>query len=158
LPSCAYGVKREGVSRRLPLADHSEDVALLRDIWDDPSRRDRRGIATAVTKEIAGKLGELAAALEDQGHDQEQVARFLMRCVFTLFAEDVDLLVGEPFRQLLEEAKAQPHEFVTMAESLWRAMDRGERFGLRRLLRFNGHFFRGRHGHSPHRGASSAAL
>src|SRR5690606_38991321 len=25
---------------------------------------------------------------------------------------------------------------------LWRAMDQGERFGLRRFLRFNGHFFR----------------
>lgn len=123
------------------LADRDDDAALIRDIFEDPSRRDRRRIAAAVTTEIAGRLAELAAALEDSGHDGGRVARFLMRCVFSLFAEDVGLLEGEPFRELIGEALRVPAEFVPMAQSLWSAMDRGERFGLRKLLRFNGHFF-----------------
>jgi hypothetical protein len=123
------------------LADRDADAALIRDIFEDPSRRDRRKITTAVTTEIAGRLANLAATLEDSGHDGEQVARFLMRCVFSLFAEDVGLLEGEPFRQLIGEALKAPAEFVPMAEALWRAMDKGERFGLKKLMHFNGHFF-----------------
>jgi hypothetical protein len=123
------------------LADRDDDAALIRDIFEEPSRRDRRRIAAAVTTEIAGRLAELAGALEDSGLGAEQVARFLMRCVFSLFAEDVGLLEGEPFRELIGEALKAPAEFVPMAHSLWSAMDRGERFGLRKLLRFNGHFF-----------------
>ena len=124
------------------LDTNPEAIALLSDIWSDPSARDPRGRAARVTKEIAGRLAELAAALEDRGHDQEQVARFLIRCVFTMFSEDVDLLPDEPFRQIIDRvALAHPEEFPGAVEELWRAMDKGERFGFRRLLRFNGHFF-----------------
>ena len=123
------------------LADRDQDIALIRDIFEDPSRRDRRKLAADVTTEIAGYLANLASKLEDSGHSGEKVARFLMRCVFSLFAEDVGLLDGEPFRELIEESLRNPTEFVPMAEALWRAMDKGDRFGLRKFLRFNGHFF-----------------
>src|SRR6185437_10836872 len=71
------------------LLQRSEDVELLRDIWTNPAARDPRLHAQAVTQEIAGHLAELAASLEARGIGQEHVARFLMRCVFTMFAEDV---------------------------------------------------------------------
>ena len=71
------------------LHERPEDVALLRDVWEDPAARDPRAKAAAVTEEIAATLAELAAALEDRGHAPEQVARYLMRVVFTMFAEDV---------------------------------------------------------------------
>lgn len=121
------------------LAEHPADARLLRDIWIDPARRDPRRRAQAVTEEIARLLAELAATLERRGHDQERVARFLIRCVFTMFAEDVHLLPDESFRRLL--ADVTPGEFAEATEGLWRAMDAGGRYGHRRLLRFNGHFF-----------------
>jgi hypothetical protein len=131
--------------RRINLAqlpDRPEDVRLLCDIWEDPSRRDPRSAAIAVTKEIATRLARLATTLEDVGYAQERVARFLMRCVFTMFAEDVGLLPDEPFRQIIDKvALDDPTEFVPLAEDLWRAMDEGKRFMLKKLLRFNGHFF-----------------
>ena len=76
------------------------DIALLRDIWLQPGARDPRQHAQQVTKDIARKLAELAAALEGRGFDQERVARFLMRVVFSCFAEDVDLLPRESRRRL----------------------------------------------------------
>lgn len=79
-----------------------EEVALLCDIFEQPHVRDPRGRAQAVTKEIAAKLAELASALEGRGGDQERVARFLMRCVFSCFAEDVGLLPEGIFRRTLE--------------------------------------------------------
>lgn len=125
------------------LADHPDETALLRDIWEQPHARDPRRTSAAVTQEIATRLAELAAALEDRGHAQESVARFLMRCVFTMFAEDVGLLPDEPFRRIIDEvAMESPAEFAEAATDLWRAMDAGKRFGHRKLLRFNGHFFR----------------
>lgn len=135
-----------GQGRRVDLrtlADRPEDADLLRAIWTDPQRLDPRSRAEAVTREIAEQLARLAAELEAGGFAHERVARFLMRCVFTMFAEDVGLLQGEPFRRVLDEAALEsPREFVPLAEELWRAMDQGDRFLLKKLLRFNGHFFK----------------
>jgi hypothetical protein len=134
-----------GASRRIDLPTLHErpaDVELLRDIWEHPAARDPRARAQAVTEEIAEKLARLAASLEARGFAQERVSRFLMRCVFTMFAEDVRLLHDEPFRRLIDDiALKDPAEFVPAIEELWRAMNDGKRFGLRKLLRFNGHFF-----------------
>lgn len=119
------------------------DVALLRDIWLEPTKRDPRQHAQAVTTEIATKLATLAAALEARGFAQEQVARFLMRVVFSCFAEDVDLLPRDAFRKTVERAgvAGDPDRFARTLEALWQAMDTGGMFGYESLLRFNGHFF-----------------
>lgn len=138
-----YGGFQAGTRIDLPaLASRPDDIALLQDIWEHPSDRDPRARAAAVTKEIAAHLAELASALERRGHDHEAVARFLIRTVFTLFAEDVGLLPGRPFQALIELALEQPEEFEEGAVELWRAMDVGGRFGVHRLLKYNGHFFR----------------
>ncbi|HEY0971318.1 MAG TPA: DNA methyltransferase [Gemmatimonadales bacterium] len=125
------------------LHERPDDIALLRDVWTNPSARNPGLHSQAVTREIAAKLATLAASLEARGFAQERVAKFLMRVVFTMFAEDVQLLHDEPFRRLLDEvALEHPEEFVPAAEELWHAMDEGRRFGFRKLLRFNGHFFK----------------
>ena len=138
-----YGGFQAGRRIDLPtLAGRPEDIELLRDIWERPEDRDPRARAAAVTKEIAAHLAGLATALESRGHDHETVARFLIRTVFTLFAEDVGLLPGRPFQALVELALERPEEFEEGAVELWRAMDAGGRFGVHRLLKYNGHFFR----------------
>jgi hypothetical protein len=79
--------------------------------------------------------------MEDRGEDAERVARFLIRCVFSMFAEDVKLLPNKAFTRLLDAVMDEPPDrFVEAAEDLWKAMDAGTRFGYDRILRFNGHF------------------
>ena len=124
------------------LGDRENDAALLKDIFEDPAARDPRAKAAAVTKEVAAHLANLAAALEHQGLDQERVARFIMRCIFTMFAEDIGLLRDEPCRTVIGRAAGDPAVFTRHAADLWAAMDAGEDFLLRKLLRFNGHFFK----------------
>jgi hypothetical protein len=126
------------------LHEREEDIALLRDIWTAPAKRDPRITAQAVTTEIAGHLAELAAALEGRGFPPERVSRFLMRIVFSCFAEDVGLLPREAFRQTVQNAgvDGSPERLAMALESLWTAMDAGGMFGYEKLLRFNGHFFR----------------
>ncbi|HET7563992.1 MAG TPA: type IIL restriction-modification enzyme MmeI, partial [Gemmatimonadaceae bacterium] len=143
--SGAYGDFAAG--RRIPLASLAErpdDIALLYDIFAQPQVRDPRGRAQVVTKQIAARLAELAAELESRGFDTERVARFLMRCVFSCFAEDVGLLPDQLFRRTLETARASgDHARLGLAlTSLWNTMDQGGMFGAELLHRFNGHFFK----------------
>lgn len=126
------------------LAENDYDQILLRSIWNDPASLDPRGKAVAVTREVAAQLARLASSLESRGHGQDRVARFLMRSVFTMFAEDVGLLPGHVFHETVEKAgiEGSAEEFSEAVTELWRAMDKGGRFGLKKFLRFNGHFFR----------------
>jgi hypothetical protein len=140
--SGTYGGFQAARRIHLPtLHERPKDIAFLRDVVTNPSARDPRGRAAAVTRDIAAKLARLAAGLEDQGHEPERVARFLMRCVFTMFAEDVGLLPDRPFEGATELGLSEPGEFASAVRELWAAMDEGRRFGLKKLLRFNGHFF-----------------
>lgn len=126
----------------LRLHERPDDIELLRAIWEDPQSLDPQGPANVVTKEIAEHLAELASRLEGRGHDQERVARFLIRCVFTMFAEDVGLLKDDPFlRAVRDFGMEDPEQFSTAIAELWAAMDKGGRFGLYKLLEFDGHFF-----------------
>ena len=142
--SGTYGGFKAG--KRIELAElhgRSDDIALLRDVWEDPQTRDPRREANAVTREVAEHLAELASALEGRGHDQAMVARFLIRCVFTMFAEDVGLLKDEPFLRAIRDLGLEdPADFPEAVRELWAAMDTGDRFGLYKLPEFDGHFFR----------------
>ncbi len=141
----AYRAFPDGHRRRIflrDLADHPEHVDLLRAIWTDPLSLDPSKRTAAVTREIAGQIAALARALEAAGHDPERVATFLMRCLFTMFAEDVGLLPEKLFSQSLENYwLPNPASFPGGVGSLWRAMDQGSDYITGKLLRFNGGLF-----------------
>src|SRR5690606_20180170 len=70
-------------------------------------------------------------------------ARFLMRCIFTMFAEDVGLLPERIFTRAIEEYWIKdPSIFASGVESLWHAMNDGGNYVAGKLLRFNGGLFR----------------
>lgn len=72
----------------------------------------------------------------------QTVANFLMRCIFTMFAEDVGLLKGEVFTKALRDRWIpHPETFKPEIEQLWQTMNTGGSFGFERILRFNGSFF-----------------
>lgn len=141
--SGAYGGFNAATRLNLPgLADNTDAVALLRDVFENPQARNPNTVAAAVTKDIAVQLANLAASLEERGYEQERIARFLIRCVFTMFAEDTGLIPDAPFTRAIDEIGfTNPEEFSVALAELWRAMDEGSRFGLKKFLRFNGHFF-----------------
>ena len=66
--------------------------ARLAAVWTDPLSLDPARKSAEVTRDIAERLARIAKALEARGHDAGKVAEFLMRCLFTMFAEDVKLL------------------------------------------------------------------
>jgi hypothetical protein len=95
-----------------------------------------------VTREVAAELAKLSRWLEEQGHSAEVTANFLMRCIFTMFAEDVELLKGEVFTTALRDRWIpHPATFQPEITQLWQTMNTGGNFGFERVLQFNGSFF-----------------
>jgi hypothetical protein len=115
----------------------------LRQVWRDPLSLDPSRYAARVTREISATLANLARSLEGQGDAVERVAGFLMQCLFTMFAEDVELLPADGFTRLLERLHEQPALFVDAVSALWRNMDAGGYDGqlMVKVKRFNGGLF-----------------
>ena len=111
-------------------------------IWNDPHALDPAKISAAVTKDIAKRLAKIAKKLEKK-HAPDAVADFLMRCLFTMFAEDVELIPKKGFENLLGRLKDRPENFAPAVESLWKNMDKGGfDAGLEDTLKkFNGALF-----------------
>ena len=115
----------------------------LRQVWLQPLELDPSKRSARVTREIADHLAALAVSLEADGHSAEDVASFLMRCLFTMFAEDVGLLFRDSFTHLLESLSDTPDHFVPMVEELWQKMNSGGFSTTLRtnILQFNGGLF-----------------
>jgi len=125
----------------------------LRLIWLDPQKLDPAKIAAKVTREVAARLAKVSKHLEEiagkdgkKRYDPETVALFLMRCLFTMFAEDVELLPKDSFREVLKRCKDKPELFPRLVEQLWAAMDKGGfAYAIERdVKQFNGYLFKNR--------------
>ena len=125
----------------------------LRLIWNDPHKLDPTKIAAKATREVAERLAKISKHLEDAHasdgtklYDPESVALFLMRCLFTMFAEDVELLPKDSFRELLKRCTDKPDLFPRLVGQLWEAMDTGGfSYALEQdVKKFNGYLFKDR--------------
>jgi len=133
-------------SHRVLLTDLRSDKlrARPRAIWLDPASLDPARASAEVTRQAARHLAELAKTFEADGHDPRQVAAFLTRCLFCMFAEDVGLLPKDGFRQLLDSLRPTPHGVAATLENLFRELNTGTPFStvLRvKILHFNGGLF-----------------
>ena len=121
-----------------------ETLDLLRTIWTNPQSLNPSLRSAKVTRKIAAHLAELGKSFEVQGHDSEAVARFLMRCLFSMFAEDVDLIPRGSFTNLLKMLHDHPEHAQPSLQGLWQTMDRGgfSPVLMQNLKRFNGGLFK----------------
>ena len=132
-------------SHRIRLEDlaRAEVQETLRTVWTDPLSLDPARRSARVTRAIADRLARLAKSLETAGHPADSVAAFLMRCLFTMFAEDVGLLPERAFTDLLEETRKAPELLPRLLPGLWQAMNHGGFSAEIRadVLKFNGGLF-----------------
>lgn len=132
-------------SHRIRLEDlRQEEVRQrLAAVWLDPLSLDPSRRSARVTREIADQLASLAKSLEAAGNAPQDVAGFLMRALFTMFAEDVGLLPERAFTELLYRLRTKPENFAPMVENLWQTMNTGGFSPILegKLLRFNGGLF-----------------
>ena len=133
---------------RVRLADLADEKIRerLRLIWTDPAALDPAKQSADVTREVSGHLAELAKSFEKAGHKPDAVAQFLTRCLFCMFAEDVELLPKNSFTELLESLPASGEGFQDFMRQLFREMNTGTGKGVsvvlrKKLLQFNGGLF-----------------
>jgi len=128
----------------LPQLDRPEVRDRLRAVWQDPLSLDPSRYTARVTREVASKLAQLARTLE-RNHTPKEVAEFLTRCIFTSFAEDVQLLPEKSWLHFLESFRERDDvaKFPEMASSLWSTMNVGGFSPILRgeILQFNGGLF-----------------
>jgi hypothetical protein len=140
---------------RIYLEDLRDDAIRerLKLVWTNPHVLDPTKRSAKVTRDVAARLAKVSKWLEErtdaQGrklHDPEQVALFLMRCLFTMFAEDVELLPKDSFKDVLRRCAEKPDLFPRLVGQLWEAMDRGDfAFAIeQKVKQFNGYLFKNR--------------
>ncbi len=95
----------------------------------------------ALTEETAREFAGLAQRLRERGNEAHQVAHFVNRLVFCMFAEDVGLLPDNLFTRMLERSRAKLETFVSNAEMLFGAMATGGAVGFETVDWFNGGLF-----------------
>lgn len=118
----AYFPDRKGYRIYLDELRDPRIQARLAALWTDPHSLDPTREAARVTRQIAERLAAVSKTLE-KSHPAEDVALFLMRSIFTMFAEDVELLPKGAFTHLLEECLDSPASFAPLLKELWEKMN-----------------------------------
>ncbi len=125
----------------------------LRDIWTAPLTLDPATRAAEVTQGIAALLAKMTTSLEARPklenpiHKAEhayRISKFLMRCIFAMFAEDIGLLPARGFLKLVEMYKGSADRFHLAANDFFDKMDKGGHMAAIQadIRRFNGGLFR----------------
>lgn len=114
---------------------------LLRACFEDPERLRPTKTRQTLTEEAAREFATLAQRLRDRCNEAHQVAHFINRLVFCMFAEDVGLLPNNMFIRMLEASRANASQFATHAQTLFAAMKSGGMVGFERVEWFNGGLF-----------------
>jgi type II restriction/modification system DNA methylase subunit YeeA len=124
---------------------HSGTRDLLRNVFDHPDRLKPDKTREQVTKEAAKDFTTIAERLRMAGHAPEQVAHFLNRLVFCLFAEDVNLLENDLFKRMLDNLARRRDKVAEQSQKmftdLFGEMRGGGNYGLEHILHFNGGLF-----------------
>ncbi|TSA87900.1 class I SAM-dependent DNA methyltransferase [Deinococcus detaillensis] len=122
------------------LLDEGKRQALAR-IWTDPQTFNPTKRIEIATEAAVADLAKVSEVLRRDEADTEAIADFLVRVMFTLFAEDMELIPSGTFTRLLTEALKHDEDFKPMCEELFEAMKVGKRTLAGRIPYINGGVF-----------------
>ncbi|MCY7386504.1 MAG: hypothetical protein LH481_00295, partial [Burkholderiales bacterium] len=125
-----------------------ENLKKLRWLFTDPEQFKPKRTRTAITLQAAKLIGDLAWDMQRRNHNPQQVAHFLNKIIFCLFAEDASGPASEPllpnrlFSKVLETGLKDVERFQRQLKNLFGAMsNRHGEFGEHMIQWFNGGLF-----------------
>src|SRR5215208_1852717 len=118
-----------------------ESIEILKTVFFRPEQLKPKETIESVTREAATHFSKLADNLRKYGNDNQEIAHFLIRLLFCLFAEDIGLLPEKLFPRLLDQTRHNSKDFSEVLRQLFRAMNTGGYFGSEKILHFNGGLF-----------------
>lgn len=137
--------KTVSVAHEIPLERLGDprSLEIIRAVFFDPEKLRPGKTSVAITQEAAQHFADMAESMRKRGLDSADVAHFLDRVVFCLFAEDIGLLPNQIFTRITEKSGGDPAKFARFIAQLFEAMAKGGEFGLETILHFNGNLFDG---------------
>jgi len=117
---------------------------LLNWVFTDPIKLRPEKSTAAITEEAAGQFANLAQSMRQRGCDGQQIAHFLVQCLFCMFAEDEELLPANIFTDLLKNARSDTAKAANRIGKLFAAMQQqsGGEYGDHDIAWFNGSLFK----------------
>lgn len=116
---------------------------ILKWVFTDPQKLRPDKSTAAVTEEAAQRFAGLADEMRQRGQDSNQVAHFLVQCLFCMFSEDEGLLPEKIFTGLLASAKSDVAKATNRISALFKAMQEPKgAYGNDDIEWFNGGLFR----------------
>jgi hypothetical protein len=126
------------------IADPKEPLRVLRAVMEHPDELRPGKTRDELTAEAAAQFASLAELLRGRGHEPHEVAHFLNKLLFCMFAEDAGLLPDGLMRRLATAAKNEPAAFTAgLGELFLKMSHEGGLFGTDRIEWFNGGLFDG---------------
>jgi type II restriction/modification system DNA methylase subunit YeeA len=117
------------------------NLEILRALFFSPDKLRPGQTSEAVTKLAAEKIADIAESMRKRNLDAQEVAHFLDRVVFCMFAEDIGLLPAAIFTRIAQTAAKEPERFCLLVATLFKSMSTGGDFGVDRIKYFNGSLF-----------------
>jgi type II restriction/modification system DNA methylase subunit YeeA len=113
---------------------------LLRRAFSEPDIFKPKKSRADLTEDAAATFADLALRLRQKGNSAEEVAHFVNRLVFCMFAEDVGLLPEKMFEKMVFASNI--NSFAQNCRDLFGAMaNKGGRIGFTSIPWFNGGLF-----------------
>jgi hypothetical protein len=122
-------------------------LELLKRAFYEPQSFEPDQTKEQVTKATANTFVEIAMTLQKWAHVEgrkespEQLAHFIIRLLFSLFAEDMGLLPDKVFTQLVNNKDVDINHFIQTLHNLFASMRTGGLFGMHRIPFFDGGLF-----------------
>ena len=128
-----------------------KNLDVLRKAFTDPNALKPGVTAQCVTEQAAELIGQLADGMRVRNIAAPRAAHFLMKLMFCMFAEDIELLPGNVFSRIMDTATkgtlaglpdaSAAARFAKLLQGLFDAMAHGGLFGTDEIMHFNGGLF-----------------
>ncbi len=120
-----------------------ERLEILRDVFFEPYALKLAQTPADATQEAARKFARIADILRKYGEEPPAVAHYLICLLFCLFAEDIGLLPGRTFSELVRGTRRDPKAFRAQVQRLFGEMATGGWFGAAQIPHIDGSLFDG---------------
>jgi type II restriction/modification system DNA methylase subunit YeeA len=118
-----------------------ENILLLRRVFTEPDALRPDKTRAEITEDVAASFASLADRMAARKVPAPEAAHFLMKLVFCMFAEDIELLPTGIFEKTVHNARRDPARLSRLLKDLFNAMATGENFGADDIAWFNGGLF-----------------
>jgi hypothetical protein len=106
-----------------------KNLQILRNVFTNPDALKPGQTPESITQKVAERFAELSDGMQKRGVEPFKAAHFLMKLMFCMFSEDIELLPKDLFTKTVANSKSDPKKLSKLLKNLFEAMEKGGEFG-----------------------------